>query len=89
MRSKTKMDRFGRVVIPKKIRQAMGIKTDTEVYLETRDNGILMIPNHLNPIVKEDSGIMVVCSEPLEEFTDFIDRDRQERIRKIVKGLDY
>lgn len=89
MRSKTKVDRFGRIVIPKRMRQAIGIKTDTEVYLETRDNGILMIPNNLNPIVKEDSGIMVVCSEPLEEFTDFIDLDRQKRIRKIVKDLDY
>lgn len=88
MRSKTKVDRFGRVVIPKKMRQAIGIKTDTEVYLEKRDNGIFMIPNSLKPIVKEDSGIMVLCSEPLEEFSDFIDRNRQERIRKIVKGLD-
>ncbi len=86
---KTKIDSFGRVVIPKKIRQAMGIKSNTDVYLEALENGILISPGNLNPIVKDDNGIIVVCSEPLEEFTDFINQDRGDRIKKIVKDLDY
>ena len=86
---KTKIDSFGRVVIPKKIRQVMGIKNNSEVYIEPMENGILVSMGNLNSIVKDDNGIIVVCSEPLEEFTGFLNKDRQDRIKKIVKDLDY
>jgi AbrB family looped-hinge helix DNA binding protein len=89
IRLKTKIDNFGRVVIPKKIRQVMGIKNNTDVYIEPMENGILLSMGNLNSIVKDDNGIIVVCSEPLEEFTGFLNQDRQDRIKKIVKDLDY
>ena len=89
IRLKTKIDNFGRVVIPKKIRQAMGIKNNTDVYIEPMENGILVSMGNLNSIVKDDNGIIVVCSEPLEEFTGFLNQNRQDRIKKIVKDLDY
>jgi AbrB family looped-hinge helix DNA binding protein len=89
IRLKTKIDNFGRVVIPKKIRQSMGIKNNTDVYIEPMENGILVSAGNLDPIVKEDNGIIVVCSEPLEEFTGFLNQSRQDRIKKIVRDLDY
>ncbi|MBM3700791.1 MAG: AbrB/MazE/SpoVT family DNA-binding domain-containing protein [Actinobacteria bacterium] len=85
---KTKIDSFGRVVIPKKIRQAMGIKNNTDVYIEPVENGIFLSAGNVDPVVKEDNGIIVVCSEPLEDFTGFLGQDRQDRIKKIVKDLD-
>jgi len=89
IRLKTKIDSYGRVVIPKKIRQSMGIKNNSEVYIEPTESGILVSAGNSGHVVKEDSGIIVVCSEPLEDFTGFLNQDRQDRIKKIVKDLDY
>ncbi|GAG86439.1 unnamed protein product, partial [marine sediment metagenome] len=42
---KTKIDKFGRIVIPKKIRNDFGLKNNTEVEVEATSDNIIVHPN--------------------------------------------
>ena len=90
MKFKTKIDRFGRIVIPKKIRDEFGITDNSEIEIETTDkNDIIVHPKNGKPLVEDKGGILVVCSEPTEPLGDFIDKDRENRIKKILKDIKY
>ena len=86
---KTKIDKFGRIVIPKKIRNDFGIKNNTEVLLEAGENGIIVHPYTALPFVMDKEGILVVCSEPTEPFIGFLHKEREDRIKKIVKDINF
>ena len=88
MINKTKIDRFGRVVIPKKIRQDLGIDTDTRIIIEKEGDSVIIRPDSDDPFIKEIDGIIVVCSEPTEGFNDFINQERENRIKRIVKDVN-
>jgi len=57
---KTKIDRFGRIVIPKKMRSDFGLKKDSKVILEAGKNGIIVHADTSHPFVKGKDGIIVV-----------------------------
>ncbi len=40
--AKTKIDKFGRILIPKEIRRSLGIKEETELEIEVKDEKILI-----------------------------------------------
>lgn len=87
LKIKTKIDKFGRIVIPKKIRNNFGLKNNSEVLIEAVKNGIIVYPESSVPIVMDKDGIIVVCSKPTEAFTDFLKKDREDRIKKIAKDV--
>jgi AbrB family looped-hinge helix DNA binding protein len=86
---KTRIDRFGRIVIPKKIRNDFGLQSNSEVTLEAGENGIILYTEASLPFVTEKKGIIVVCSEPTEAFTDFLKKEREDRNRKIAKDISF
>ena len=86
---KTRIDRFGRIVIPKKIRSDFGLQNNAEVILEAGENGIIVHPKASLPFVTEKEGIIVVCSEPTEAFTEFLKKEREDRNRKIAKDISF
>jgi len=89
MKFKTKIDNFGRIVIPKKIRDEFGISKSSEIEINTTDNDEIIIkPGTSKPFVKDKDGVLVVCSEPVGSMEGIIDRDREERIRKILKDIE-
>ncbi len=40
--AKVKIDKFGRIIIPKEIRRSLGIKEETELEIEVKDEKILI-----------------------------------------------
>ncbi|AIY90148.1 hypothetical protein GACE_1104 [Geoglobus acetivorans] len=44
--AKVKIDRFGRILIPKEIRKRAGIKGEMELEIEIKDDRILIIPKN-------------------------------------------
>ncbi|WP_203218962.1 AbrB/MazE/SpoVT family DNA-binding domain-containing protein [Geoglobus acetivorans] len=45
--AKVKIDKFGRILIPKEIRRSLGIKEETELEIEVKDEKILItLRNH-------------------------------------------
>ncbi|MBM3707330.1 MAG: AbrB/MazE/SpoVT family DNA-binding domain-containing protein, partial [Actinobacteria bacterium] len=51
LKIKTKIDKFGRIVIPKKIRNNFGLKNNSEVLIEAVKDGIIVHPEASVPIV--------------------------------------
>jgi AbrB family looped-hinge helix DNA binding protein len=89
MKFKTKIDNFGRIVIPKKIRDEFGISKSSEIEINTTENDEIIIkPGTSKPFIKNKDGVLVVYSEPIGSLEDIIDRDREERIRKILKDIE-
>ncbi|MGM0366598.1 MAG: AbrB/MazE/SpoVT family DNA-binding domain-containing protein [Actinomycetota bacterium] len=86
---KTKIDKFGRIVIPKKIRDNFGIRDNSEVLIEAGDNNIIVHPETTTPFVIDKGGILVVCSEPTESFSDILKKDRESRIKRITKDVVF
>ena len=35
----------------------------------------------------DKDGVLVVCSEPVESFTDFLQKERGDRIKRIIKAI--
>jgi AbrB family looped-hinge helix DNA binding protein len=88
MKFKTRIDRFGRIVIPKKIRNDFGLSVNSEVEIETTaDNNIIVHPKLVKPFVLDKDGVLVVCSEPTEPFENFLIKDRNDRIEKTLKEI--
>lgn len=53
-------DKSGRIVLPKEIRDHLGIIAGTEFEIEERDNGIFLKPIHQEPKITEKNGWLVV-----------------------------
>jgi len=89
MKFKTKIDNFGRIVIPKKIRDEFGISKSSEIEINTTNNDEIIIkPGTSKPFIKNKDGVLVVCSEPVGSLEDVLEGDREERIRKILRDIE-
>jgi bifunctional DNA-binding transcriptional regulator/antitoxin component of YhaV-PrlF toxin-antitoxin module len=78
------LDQFGRVEIPEKIRQQLGIDDETKLSLKVENGQLILKP--LNPeleIYYED-GILVFKAEPMSNTETIIDELRTERINELI-----
>lgn len=76
------IDRFGRVVLPKKIRDRLGVRPGTEFEVEEREDVILLKPVVGQPMILEKDGLLVVKSESSlseDAILTAIEKVREER----------
>jgi len=80
-----KIDRFGRVVIPYEIREALNLKPGTglEVYHESEDRIILRVVVE-KPLVTDRNGWLVVddAADEAEDTVEGIRKDHESRDQK-------
>ena len=73
----TKLDKFGRLLIPKSIRKNFGLKPGEAIHLEESDKGIIITPQaKTNRIPGCDKGLVEISDDfdaPLDEFKDYLD----------------
>lgn len=80
----TTIDESGRVLIPKQVREQLGINTEAQLSLEIKEGRII-----LQPILKEaetyyEQGVLVVKTEPLDNLETIIDELREERSNELT-----
>ena len=75
------IDRFGRVVLPKKIRDHLHIKEGTDLEVEEQENAIL-----LKPVVKK-AKIIRKNGIPVIELGEPLSRETVEEILKKARRL--
>ena len=79
----TTVDRFGRVVIPKRVRDDFGLAAGAVLQVEETAEGILLKPVGADwPLVVKD-GMLVYGGRLIDELGDSVKRDRDERVRKV------
>jgi AbrB family looped-hinge helix DNA binding protein len=81
----TIVDRFGRIVIPKKIRDNFNLQTGTQIRFEESEQGIVLKPVHGEPNLHYKDGVLVFSGSALGDLSDAIEKHREERARKILK----
>ena len=83
----TKLDQFGRVVIPKPIRDGLGLDAGAELEIAKEGESIILTPTDRAPVVKLKGHVLVYTGKAEGDLVDAVRRDREERIRK-VSGMD-
>ncbi len=84
----TTIDKFGRVIIPKRFREHLGISFETTLNISENGKRIVIEPaQDNNPIVDKD-GILVFTGKLDRKTSDFVHRDRNQRIRKLLTNDD-
>lgn len=83
----TKLDQFGRIVIPKAIRDDLGLEPGAELEIAEDGETITLTPTDLPPCVRRKGHILVYTGKAVGDLVGAVRRDREERIRK-VSGMD-
>ena len=81
----TLLDKFGRIVIPKKIREDFNLKAGTPIRIEESEKAIILTPVHGEPSLHLKEGVLVFSGTPLENLGDALARHREERLKSIRK----
>jgi AbrB family looped-hinge helix DNA binding protein len=80
----TTLDKYGRVIIPKKVREHLGI--DTKSSLNISEDGkriIIELIKEKAPIVDRD-GILVFTGKLEDKKSELIKSDRNKRMKKLL-----
>lgn len=78
------LDKFGRIVIPKQVRDDLGLSPGSVLKIEERDQGIVLKPiAESTPLVLKD-GILVFTGEVEDDIEAAVRREREERSRKVA-----
>ena len=81
----TSVDRFGRIVIPKKVRDDFNLKAGTPIRIEESEQTIILTPIHGEFNLRVKDGVLVFSGTPLEDLSDALAKHRDERIKSIRK----
>lgn len=81
------IDKAGRVVIPKRLRDQLHLAAGDSLQLESSGDAITLRPVHETAPLQKEHGFWVYrTGDPLKDLSipDWIDKGRQERDRRIA-----
>ncbi|HET55842.1 MAG TPA: AbrB/MazE/SpoVT family DNA-binding domain-containing protein [Ignavibacteria bacterium] len=80
----TIIDKFGRVIIPKRLREHLGINPQTPLNISEEGKRIVIeLVKEKAPVVNRD-GILVFTGKLDKKRSDLIKSDRNKRMRKLL-----
>jgi len=79
----TTVDRFGRVVIPKKIRDDHNLGPGTQVRIEEKEDAIILIPVRGEQNLQWKNGVLVYTGAPMGDLVEAVTKHRKERARSL------
>jgi AbrB family looped-hinge helix DNA binding protein len=81
-----KIDRAGRVILPKPLRERLGLREGSELELEETPEGVLLKPAERRPSMVRKQGIWVHTGKlpPAFDIVQAIREDREDRLRKLA-----
>lgn len=82
----TTLDKFGRVIIPKKLREHLGIRLGTTLNISEDGTRIIIEPVQEKEPVIEKNGILVFTGKLDRKAGDIIQEDRKLRMKKLLKN---
>lgn len=83
-----RMDKSGRVVFPKRLRERLGLKPDMELEAVEQPGGVLLRPAEHQPSMIQVDGLWVHrgTPEPGRNCERVLDDVREERIQSVLKA---
>jgi AbrB family looped-hinge helix DNA binding protein len=83
----TTLDKFGRIVIPKRVRDDLGLKPGAVLEIKQADQRILMEPVNEGPHIVVKNGVSVFSGTATGDLVGAIQTHRQERLSKAGHGI--
>ena len=83
----TTLDKFGRIVIPKRVRDDLGLKPGAVLQIEQADQRILMEPVNEEPHVVVKNGVLVFSGAATGDLVGAIQAHRQERLSEAGSAI--
>jgi AbrB family looped-hinge helix DNA binding protein len=83
----TTLDKFGRIVIPKRVRDDLGLKPGAVLQIEQADQRILVEPVNEGPHVVVKNGVLVFSGTATGDIVGAIRVNRQERLSEVGSGI--
>lgn len=78
------IDESGRVLIPKQVREQLGIKTEAQLSLEIKEGRIILQPISKEAETYYEQGILVVKTERIDNLETIVDELREERVNELT-----
>lgn len=79
----TSLDRFGRVVIPKKVRDELGLRPGTVLQVEEVDRTVRLRPIDTGGELVEDGGVLVFTGAAVGDLAAAVALVRDERADEV------
>lgn len=83
---RVKIDRFGRVLIPKKVRDRLGLETDDEISLEVEGEKLILENLASKASIVRKGNALVFDGVLPKANIDWVARDREDRVRQILES---
>jgi AbrB family looped-hinge helix DNA binding protein len=78
------IDRFGRILIPQKIRKIFGLKPGVVLEIKKSEKEIRLKPLEEKPSLANKNGVLVFSADPTDDLVGLIDKVRSERNRILM-----
>lgn len=75
----TRLDKFGRIVLPVKIRQRLGLQSGSELVVDVSDDSITLRPPTAEGKLVRERGVLVWTGPGWDQAFDPTAKDRQAR----------
>ena len=82
MRDETVLDRFGRVLIPQRVRKALELTAGTSLSVEVREGELALRPQPQGPTLVRKGGVLVAQVEALQQFDGMEKKTRMRSLRR-------
>ena len=83
----TTLDKFGRIVIPKRVRDDLGLKPGSVFKIEQTDQKILMETVNEEPHVVVKNGVLVFSGTATEDLVGATQAHRQKRLSEAGSAM--
>ncbi len=83
---KTNLDKFGRVAVPKAIRDRLGWADGMQLSLAILDGALQLKVVDDDHLLRVEDGVLVYGGEPTADLTDAVERSRHDRIQRLGNG---
>jgi len=77
------IDKFGRIVIPKEIRDDFDLKPGSQIRIEESEQAIILIPVVGEPNLHWKDGLLVFSGVPMGGLEKTLEKHREDRLRNI------
>ncbi len=83
----TTLDKFGRIVLPKEVRDDLGLKAGEVLRVEEREDEIVLKPLQKESSLTIKDGVLVFLATPTGDITRAIATQRAERLHHLKGRL--
>lgn len=80
---KATIDKFGRLVVPKGMRERLGLRPGAELKIEEHEREIVIKQVEQESPLRIEDGVLVFAGTALGDITESVHRHREERIKKL------